>query len=443
MDQHDQIHQLEQEIQQLGLEMRHQAERLNRLRQQVFQLKGVDVNIQSQTRIINRQPFSLENFIGLKLLHLVGIVVLVIGLSIGVKYAIDEQLISETARIMLAYLSGGLIFFLSFKLKAKYTLFSAILFSGGIASLYFTTYAAFVYYNMFPFWMAFLLMIALTAYTTYGAISYEREEIGVLGMVGAYSIPFLISQNNENATLFFSYILVINFGVIFISFKKMWKVMSQLAMFITWVLFISWLSQRYEYGQFTSGIGFMLAFYLLFTIGAVAYHFSKQTKLTLFDIEMILANNLALYLGSLFIVGDGTINKALTNITGVFCLLTGLMALLSSRFLSAEQFLKRILLVKSLCYLVLYVAMQWDGISVTLLWLLLSIILFAWGMFKKISWLRMSSIILVSLTLLKLITIDSLNFSTVEKIICYVSIGALLLIVSFLYQKFKEKLFGE
>jgi uncharacterized membrane protein len=443
MEQEERIRQIEQEIQQLGLEMMSQQQRLNNLRKEVLQLKGIDVNTLSQPRQVIRQPFSLENFIGLKLLHLVGIVVLVIGLSIGVKYAIDEQLISEIARIVLAYLAGGLLFFLSLRLKSKYQLFSAILFSGGMASLYFTTYAAFVYYQMFPFWMAFLLMVVLTGYTTYGAINYDREEIGVLGMVGAYSIPFLISQNNENATVFFSYILLINFGIIFISFKKMWKVMSQLAMFITWALFIAWLTQRYEQGQFTSGMGFMLAFYLLFTVGAVGYHFSRQTKLTKFDVEMIIANNLALYLGSLFIVGDGTINDALTNVTGVFCLLACVMAFLSSRFLSGEQLLRRVLIIQGLCYLVLYVAMQWDGIAVTLLWLLLSIVLFAWGMYVKQSWLRIGSIVLISLTLLKLITVDSINFSTVEKIICYVSIGALLLIVSFLYQKFKEKLFGD
>ncbi|MFN2457269.1 MAG: hypothetical protein ABR502_03610 [Chitinophagaceae bacterium] len=34
---------------------------------------------------------NFENFIGLRLIHLVGIVVLVIGLSIGVKYAIDRR----------------------------------------------------------------------------------------------------------------------------------------------------------------------------------------------------------------------------------------------------------------------------------------------------------------------------------------------------------------
>jgi uncharacterized membrane protein len=49
---------------------------------------------------------GLENYIGLRLIHLVGIIVLVIGLSIGVKYAIDRQLISEVMRIILAYAAG-------------------------------------------------------------------------------------------------------------------------------------------------------------------------------------------------------------------------------------------------------------------------------------------------------------------------------------------------
>jgi uncharacterized membrane protein len=443
MDEQERIKQLEEEIQQLSFDLNSYHQRLQQLRREVLLLKGVDVTAQTSPATAQRQPFSLENFIGLKLLHLIGIVVLVIGLSIGVKYAIDEQLISEFARILLAYLAGGLLFFFSLRLKKNYVGFSAILFSGAMASLYFTTYAAFVYYNMFPFWMAFVAMMLLTGYTTYGAINYDRQEIGVLGMVGAYSIPFLISQNNENAILFFSYILVINIGIIVISFKKMWKVMSQVAMFITWILFIAWLSQKYQQGQFAAGMMFMLAFYLLFTVGAVAYHFSRQEKLTVFDIQMILANNMALYLGSLFIVGDGTINEALTNITGIFCLLACVMALLSAYLLPAEKMLKRVLLIQAICYLILYVAMQWDGIIVTLLWLLLSISLFAWGVYSKQSWLRMASIIIVSITLLKLITIDSMNFSTVEKIICYVTIGALLLIVSFFYQKFKEKLFGD
>lgn len=172
------------------------------------------------------KPLSIENFIGLKLMHLVGIVVLVIGISIGVKYAIDKELISESVRIVLAYAAGILLFVISVRLKKSYRFFSAILFSGSMASIYFTTYAAFVYYHFFPAIIAFLLMVGLTVYTVITAISYDRKEIAIIGMIGAYGIPFLISANAERVELFFSYVLLINIGVVFLSFKKGWKLMG-------------------------------------------------------------------------------------------------------------------------------------------------------------------------------------------------------------------------
>jgi len=49
--------------------------------------------------------------------------------------------------------------------------------------------------------------------------------------------------------------------------------------------------------------------------------------------------------------------------------------------------------------------------------------------------------VLFGVTLLKLITFDSASFSAVEKIITYISIGAVLLVISFLYQKYKGLLF--
>src|SRR4030095_9592597 len=119
---------------------------------------------------------------GLRIVHLVGIVVLVIGLSIGVKYAIDRELISEAARIVLASLVGITLYILSWRLRKKYQLFSAILFSGAMASLYFTTYAAFVYYGFFPFAITFPLMVGLTVYTAFESIRYDRQEIAALGM---------------------------------------------------------------------------------------------------------------------------------------------------------------------------------------------------------------------------------------------------------------------
>jgi uncharacterized membrane protein len=436
------IEQIEKEMMDLSKDLHQYRQRLNQLHTALHTLKGT----RQPLPVTPKQPgtsFSIENFIGLRLLHLVGIVVLVIGLSIGVKYAIDEKLISEVMRISLAYVAGGVLFFLSWRLKEKYSLFSAILFSGAMASLYFTTYAAAVYYDMFSTGVAFGLMVLMTIYTTYRAIGYNRQEIGVLGMAGAYSIPFLVSQNSENALAFFGYMLVINLGIIFISFKKMWKVMSQVAMITTWILFISWLAQRAEQTQWGWSLAFMVVYYLLFITGAVAYHFIRQQRLRWFDVEMIMTNNLALYLAALFVSKDTRTDAVFAEVSGIFCVFTALMAFTASRLLPQEKLLKQALVVQLTLLIIVYTAAEWDGITVTLLWLLLSVALFAWGMYSRQSWLRLASIVVVSMTLLKLVISDSQYFSTIEKIICYVTIGALLLVVSFFYQKFKEKLFGE
>src|SRR6187200_1811313 len=227
MNNEDTIESLRAEVDRLYKQLEHNYNELKLLYRKIEQLENRNRNISSSSSQLAPKKivenWHLENFIGLKLIHLVGIVILVIGLSIGVKYAIDKNLISEGMRIVLAYTAGVVLYGLSVWLKRNYKSFSAILFSGAMASVYFTTYAAFVYYQLFSFATAFVFMIVLTVYTVYEAIRYNRQEIALLGLVGAYAIPFLISQNNDKAQLFFLYITLINIGIVFLSIKKNWK----------------------------------------------------------------------------------------------------------------------------------------------------------------------------------------------------------------------------
>ena len=57
--------------------------------------------------------------------------------------------------------------------------------------------------------------------------------------------------------------------------------------------------------------------------------------------------------------------------------------------------------------------------------------------------LNTGSILLTGATLLKLIIIDRVNFTTEQKIISYISIGILLLLLSFFYQKYRERFSDE
>src|SRR6476469_5731851 len=191
MDNREEIQQILLEIQKLNVQLYAQKRQIDALKERLASLTGTPT-LQFQKTPRQSRGKTTENFIGLKLIHFIGIIVLVIGLSIGVKYAIDKNLISPAMRVALAYSAGIVLFIVSMQLKSKYKGFSAMLFSGGMASLYFTTYGAYVYYQLFPFAITFAIMILLTVYTVYQAIKYDRQEIALLGLVGAYGIPFLI-----------------------------------------------------------------------------------------------------------------------------------------------------------------------------------------------------------------------------------------------------------
>ncbi len=456
-DDQKKILQLEQELDKLSSQINFYRKQVNELKENIspqadtkkieeeyIPVKKKDWEFPSYKPASSSSSSSvLESFIGLKLLHLTGIVVLVVGISIGVKYAVDKELISPAARIIMAYVAGIILFFLSIRLKKKFILFSAILFSGAMASLYFTTYAAFVYYQLYPFGIAFVIMVLITIGTAYSAIVYDKQEIAILGMIGAYGIPFLISVNSERTDLFFAYIILINIGIVFLSYKKLWKGMVRLAMLVSWVLFIGWAVSRYDAAMQLQAMIIMVSFYVLFTIASVGFAAGKKQLLGFIELQHFLLNSILAFASAILIFTESTMDNRSVMVTGTACIVFTVQALIVKFFLAKEKLLFNYLAAFAVLSLVFYAGMKWDGIRVTMTWLVIAVCLFAAGIISKMAWLRLMSILLTGATLLKLVIIDRANFTTEQKIVSYISIGILLLLLSFFYQKFREKFSGD
>ncbi|MEO1652811.1 MAG: DUF2339 domain-containing protein, partial [Bacteroidota bacterium] len=161
--------------------------------------------------------FNLEEYIGGNILAKIGIFILILGLGIFVKYAVDHNLISPLGRMILSYSAGLLLIFLSYYLKSKYLSFSAVLLSGGVATLYFTTYIGHNFFLLIPQGLAFLLMFLCTAFTVYQARLYSQEIIGIVGLVGAYAVPILIGKEGGNVNVLFIYISIVNGGMLLVA----------------------------------------------------------------------------------------------------------------------------------------------------------------------------------------------------------------------------------
>lgn len=444
-----------QELQQLIEQMKKLEAQQENDRQELLQLKNqlrnfiynnpdIRASFQPAPQPQKKHPFSLEQFIGLKLLNLVGIVVLLIGIAIGVKFAIDKDLISPLLRIILAYLASGALLLLSTILRKKYEAFSAILFSGAAATFYFTTYGAFEFYGFISRPIAFSIMVALTFATTWVALRFNRQEIAILAFLGAYGIPFLVGGDSGNILALFSYIFIINSGILFVSFRKNWELLKNLSFALTWLIFLSWLVLEYNSKLwFGTGFTFTAAFFTLFTITALGFRMLRKQKMEDIDYLLTGAISLLTYVAVLQLYKNATSEYIFANITLFYGLFHFVLSALVYKVFAMYSRLGSWYMFSGILLLIGFVPMRFEGITVSVIWVAAAIALFAAGFLLKKRMLRFFSIGLFATTLFKLVLVDSLRFSTIEKIITYISIGVVLLVISFLYQKYKELLFAK
>ncbi|MGC2237911.1 MAG: DUF2339 domain-containing protein [Pyrinomonadaceae bacterium] len=329
---------------------------------------------------------NLEKFIGENLLSKIGIVILVVGVAIGAKYAIDRNLISPLTRIILGYAFGfGLLGF-ALKLKPKYHNFSAVLLSGAMAIMYFITYFAYSLYGLFPQTSAFALMLIFTAFTVAAAINYNRQVIAHIGLVGAYAVPFLLSDNSGNYAFLFAYIAIINGGILAISLKKYWKPLFYTSFIFTWTTFYGFYLIKYQTaGHFNLALIFLTIFFLIFYLTFIAYKLISRENVAIENIVLILANSFIFY-GFGYSILDR--NEGFANYLGLFTAVNAaihfVFAFAVSRLKLIPQDLIYLLSALVLTFATIAVPVQLDGNFVTLVWTVEAAILFWIGRAKQI-----------------------------------------------------------
>lgn len=330
---------------------------------------------------------NLEKFIGENLINKIGIAILVVGVIIGAKYSIENNLISPLTRIILGYLTGlGLIVF-GVKLKTKYESYSAVLVSGALAILYFITFAAYNLYDLFPQVVAFGLMLIFTVFGVVAALNYNRQIIAHIGLVGAYAIPFLLSNDSGNVLVLFSYVAIINVGILVISFKKSWKSLYYAAFIFTWLIYMGFSAFNYVREEhFQIALLFLCIFFVQFYAMFLAYKLVANEKFKKSDVVLLLLNSFIF-----FGLGYGLLNHHPIGeeLLGVFTLCNALVHFIVCAVLFKKKLVDRNLFYfvagMVLVFITIAIPVQLDGNWVTLLWVLEAALLFWIGRTKNVS----------------------------------------------------------
>ncbi len=330
---------------------------------------------------------DIEKFIGENLINKIGIAILVIGVGIGAKYAIDHELISPLTRIILGYLVGlGLLGF-AFRLKKQFENFSAVLLSGSMAILYFITYAAYSFYGLIPLLVSFGLMVALTVCTVMAAIFYNKQVIAHIGLVGAYAVPFLLSNDSGQVSILFSYMAIINTGILVTSFMKYWKPLYYSSFILTWLIFLTWYIPKYQTEEhFGLSMTFISIFFATFYFIFLAYKLLKKEKFEIEDILLMLGNSTVFYwLGYAILLAHPAGKEYLGACTFGNALIHALVSGIIYRQKSADKNLFYFVMGLALVFVTIAIPVQFDGKWVTLLWSGEVAILFLIGRIKNVA----------------------------------------------------------
>jgi uncharacterized membrane protein len=249
---------------------------------------------------------SMEFAIASTWLLRLGVLILVMGMGFFLKYSIDHGYIKPHGRVGLAILAGvGMLAFGTQLLGKTYHAFGLGMIGAGIATLYFAAFAASNFYHLINAGVAFALMALITVCAGALAVRFNAMVVAILGILGGYGTPVMLSTGSANLPGLFSYELLLGCGVLGISYYKKWHLLNYLSFFCNYVLFFGAMGRYYHPERFWEVMPFLTAFFVLFSTMVFIFNLFSRTKSTLLDSLALLINA-----GIYFAVSYGLISEA-------------------------------------------------------------------------------------------------------------------------------------
>ncbi len=312
---------------------------------------------------------SLENRIGSQLFSRIGIVALLVGTALFLKWAIDNHWIGQTGRIAAGLIAGAAIIVWSERFrKHGFNAFSYSLKAVGSGVLYLSLWAAFQLYHLLPAEAALGAMILVTAWNAYMAWSQNSQILAAYALAGSFATPLLLSTGGNHEIFLFTYILAIDIATVVLVRLKSWPRLLLGAFPATVAFFIGWYAEFY--GAFNVGqqvettTVFIILFFVTFILPSLRIGDAKRSSTPITEVFLPLANAIFVALALYSVLQDSHHRELLPWVAVLLgALYLGLMRLPEARVTSAAH------LSLAVVFLTIAIPLKASGHWITIGWL--------------------------------------------------------------------------
>jgi uncharacterized membrane protein len=211
-----------------------------------------------------------EQFMGVKLFAWIGGLALFLGVAFFVKYSFENNLITPEMRVAIGYVTGaGLLIGGLIMERKRYEVLGLTLCGTGVLVLYANTFAAYAFYHLIKVAPSFALMILVTATAFLLAVRLNAQVVAVLGLLGGFLTPVLLSTGQDHPVALFGYIALLDAGLIGIVSRKRWNYQVLLAALGTVAMQVAWVVTFFAVRKVFIAMSVFLGFEVLFLVSFV------------------------------------------------------------------------------------------------------------------------------------------------------------------------------
>ncbi|HYI76919.1 MAG TPA: DUF2339 domain-containing protein, partial [Chryseolinea sp.] len=352
-----------------------------------------------------RNP-DLEKFIGENLANKIGIGVLVLGIGFFVKYAIDQDWINEIGRVFIGIFCGALLLGIAHKMRKTFVAFSSVLVGGGLAVLYLTIAIAFHDYHIFSQTVAFIIMVVITAFAVVLSLGYDRVELAILAILGGFASPFMASTGEGNYVVLFTYIFVLDVGMLVLAYYKKWNLINIVSYAFTILLFAGWLVEGFnadDSAMIRGGLIFATLFYLVFFVMNIINNLKEKVAFKSLDISLLLSNTFLYYAAGMALLNNEIGNDYRGLFTAGLGIFNFIFAYTLHKSGRVDKNLVFLLIGLVLTFVSLAAPIQLEGNYITLFWSAEAVLLLWLSQKSGIRLMKLASIIITALMVLSLL----------------------------------------